>query len=140
MASLQASYDGLKTDLICNAKPHVALKVSLQESSLPVGARIDKLKLKNAKRFETVNKNLEDMAERQKRELLDKMKKRKIELKKAMELAAQKKADEDYSNEKKLKKFQTIRESKAAMDKEAEQRAYRDYRMHLKDVKSRQLS
>ena len=67
------------------------------------------------------------------------MKKRKTQLKAAMEQASIEKADKEFSQEKKLKKYQTIVENHNAMNKERENRAYRDYKKHLKEVQLRQF-
>ena len=64
-------------DLIVNSQPDLPLAVPLEQSSLPKSQKIEMLKQKNLDRFEQVALNLQSQAESEKKEYVEKLKKKK---------------------------------------------------------------
>ena len=64
-------------ELVVNNDPDLPLFVPLNYSSLELSERVELMKKKNLDRFETAAKNLEVQAEREKHELMEKLKKKK---------------------------------------------------------------
>lgn len=77
-------------DLVVNLNPDVPLKVPLGQSSLTKWQKVEILKKKNLDRYETVAQNLQSIAEVEKKEMYEKLKKKKKLLQKV---------EENYKNE-----------------------------------------
>ena len=77
-------------DLVVNLNPDVPLKVPLDQSSLTKWQRVEILKKKNLDRYETVAQNLQSLAEVEKKEMYEKLRKKKKLLHKV---------EENYKNE-----------------------------------------
>lgn len=63
--------------LVVNNDPDVPLYVPLHFSSLEMSERVELMKQKNLNRFETAAKNLELLADKEKHDYLEKLKKKK---------------------------------------------------------------
>lgn len=68
-------------DLIVNSQPDLPPKVSIEYASIPQSERIEELKKRNLTRFETVANNLQIIAEKNKFDYMDRLKKNKKTIK-----------------------------------------------------------
>lgn len=77
MSSLSPRKKLNRNELVVNNDPDLPLFVPLNYSSLELSERVELMKKKNLDRFETAAKNLELLADREKHEMMEKIKKKK---------------------------------------------------------------